>query len=116
VVVGGADIWSLFLAAVMVLAIALYPACANMADASWSKSRGCTFAATLHIISLLAWPLALQFAGGLYWLAPATALSSLILLASCWSGPPRVVYRMGVQGVIIAALAVQQGTATLMGA
>src|SRR5690606_5523809 len=99
-----------------VLAVALYPAAANMADAGWSKSPGCKLAASAHMIALLAWPLAIQFAGSLYWLAPATALSSLLLLASCWTGASRVVYRIGLQGVLIAALAAQQGMFVLVGA
>ncbi|HYD72522.1 MAG TPA: hypothetical protein VEF55_05255 [Candidatus Binatia bacterium] len=116
VAVGQADMWTLFLAAAVVLAIALYPAAANMADASASRSPGCTLAATTHIGALLVWPLAAQFAGNLYWLVPATALSSLVLLASCWSGSSRVVYRMSVQGVLVAALAAHQGTMLAMGA
>lgn len=116
VAVGRVDVWSLFLAAAVVLAIALYPAAANMADASWSKSPGCRIAAFLHMASLLAWPLAIQFAGSLYWLAPATALSSLLLLASCWTGASRVVYRIGLQGVLVAALAAQQGMLVIVGA
>ncbi len=116
VALGRTDVWALFLAAAAVLAIALYPASANMADASSDKSPGCTLAATLHLVALLSWPLAIQFAGSLYWLAPVTALSSLVLLASCWSGPSRVVYRIGLQGVLIAALAAQQGTMSVMGA
>jgi hypothetical protein len=116
VAVGQADMWVLFLVAAIVLAVALYPASANMADATESKSRGCMFAATAHIAALLAWPLAAQFAGNLYWLVPATAMSSLVLLASCWNGPSRVVYRMGWQGVLVAALAAHQGTMLVMGA
>lgn len=116
VAVGRADMWSVFLIAAVVLAIALYPASANVADASRRQSPGCKFAAVLHIGALLAWPLAIQFAGSLYWIAPATALASLLLLASCWSGASRAVYRMGVQGVVVAALAAQQGTMLVMGA
>jgi hypothetical protein len=116
VAVGRTDVWSLFLVAAVVLAIALYPASANVADASWRQSPGCKVAALVHLVALLAWPLAVQFAGGLYWIAPATALSSLVLLASCWSGPSRVVYRMGLQGVLVAALAAQQGVMAMIGA
>lgn len=116
VAVGRADMWSLFLIAAVVLAIALYPAAANVADASWRQSPGCKFAAMTHIGALLAWPLAVQFAGALYWIAPAVALGSLLLLASCWGGASRVVYRMGLQGVLVAALAAQQGTTLVMGA
>ena len=116
VAVGQADMWALFLAAAVVLAVALYPAAANMADARASRSSGCRFAATMHIGALLAWPLATQFAGNFYWLVPVTALSSLVLLASCWSGPSRVVYRMGLQGGLVAALAAQQGTMAMIGA
>lgn len=116
VAIGRTDMWVLFLIAAGVLAIALYPAAANMADARGSNSPGCKLAAVLHLGALLTWPLAIQFAGNLYWLAPATALSSLILLASCWSGPSRVVYRIGLQGVLVAALAAQQGTMIVMGA
>lgn len=116
VAVGRADMWSVFLIAALVLAVALYPASANVADASRSESPGCRFAAMTHIAALLAWPLASQFAGSLYWLVPVTALSSLVLLASCWSGASRVVYRIGLQGVLVAALAAHQGTVLVMGA
>jgi hypothetical protein len=116
VAVGQADMWVLFFVAALVLAIALYPASANMADASWRQSPGCKFAALMHLAALLAWPLAVQFAGSFYWIVPATALSSLVLLASCWSGPSRVVYRMGWQGVLVAALAAHQGTVLAIGA
>lgn len=116
VAVGRVDIWSIFLTAAVVLAIALYPAAANMADAGWSKSQGCKLAALLHMVALLAWPLSIQFAGSLYWLVPVTALSSLLLLASCWTGASSVVYRMGLQGVLIAALAAQQSMFVSVGA
>jgi hypothetical protein len=116
VAVGRADAWSLFLIAAVVLAVALYPASANVADAQQSSSPGCKWAALVQLGALLVWPLANQFAGSLYWLVPATALSSLVLLASCWSGPSRVVYRMGLQGLLIAALAAHQGTTAAMGA
>ena len=116
VAVGQADMWALFFTAAVVVAVALYPASANLADATWKQSPGCKTAALLHLGALLAWPLATQFAGSLYWIAPATALLSLVLLASCWSGPSRVVYRMGLQGVLVAALAAQQGTMAMIGA
>jgi hypothetical protein len=116
VATGRADMWAIFFATAFVLAIALYPASANMADASWTRSQGCKLAAMLHLASLLAWPLAALFGGGLYWIAPLVALSSLLSLASCWSGASVVVYRMGLQGLIIAGLAANQGTMLLMGA
>lgn len=116
VTIGRADTWTWFLGAAFVLAVALYPASANMADAHSSNSHGCKLAALTHFMALLAWPVAAQFAGSLYWLAPGCALASLVLLASCWTGSSRVVYRIGLQGIIIAALAAQQGTMVLMGA
>jgi len=116
VAIGRTDVWAVFFLAAMVVAVALYPASANMADAARSRSPGCKFAAVVHLLSLLAWPLAVQFAGSLYWLVPSIAVSSLVLLASCWSGPARVVYRTGIQAVLIAALAAHQSTMTVMGA
>ncbi len=116
VAVGRYDVWALFLAAASVLAIALYPAAANMADAAQRNSPGCRLAAKLHLAALLAWPLTIHFSGGLLWLVPATALSSLLLLASCWTGASRVVYRIAAQGALVAALAAHQGTTVAMGA
>jgi len=115
IIIGRYDAWALFLAAAIVLAIALYPAAANMADAGERESRGCKFAAKVHLAALLAWPFVIHVGGALFWLVPIAALSSLVLLASCWSGPARLVYRTGIQGVIVAALAAHQGAMLVMG-
>lgn len=114
--IGRYDIWALFLGAAVVLGVALYPAAANLSDSQRRRSPGCRIAARLHVAALLAWPLVIHVSGALYWLVAATALSSLLLLASCWTGRSRVVYRIGAQGVIIAALAAHQGTMLVMGA
>ena len=116
VAIGRTDMWALFLSAAVLLAVALYPASANVADASGGQSKGCTLAAMAHIVAILAWPVVVQFAGGLFWLVPAIALSSLVLLASCWNGQSRAVYRMGLQGLLIAALGAHQATMLAMGA
>jgi hypothetical protein len=113
---GRADAWTLFLLAAVVLAVALYPAAANIADAQRGSAFGCRIAAVMHLGALLAWPVAILFGGAFYWIGPAAALASLLLLASCWSGSSSVVYRMGLQGVLVAALAALQGTVVLMGA
>lgn len=115
VATGRADMWFLFFAMAVVLTIALYPASANMADAAVTHSPGCRFAARLHLASLLAWPVAAQLAGSFYWTVPLAALLSLFMLASCWRGGAHVVYRIGLQGIIVAALAADQGAARLMG-
>jgi hypothetical protein len=113
--VGRYDAWTLFLGAAILLAVSLYPASANMADASWIDSPGCRFASAAHLAALLAWPLTIHVSGALAWLAPATAVLSLVLLASCWTGASRVVYRIGAQGVIVSGLAAHQGVMLTMG-
>ncbi len=114
--IGRHDVWAMFISAAVLLAIVLYPAAANLADASSRPSPGCKLATKMHLAALLAWPLVIHLGGSLFWLVPATALSSLILLASCWTGPSRVVYRISVQSVLVGALAAHLGLNAAMGA
>ncbi len=113
--VGRLDMWTVFIVTGIVIAFALYPAAATLSEALKRHARGCATAAMLHVGALLAWPMLIPFEGGIYWLAPATAISSLVLLASCWNGAKRTVYRTSVQGALIAALAAQQGALILLG-
>lgn len=112
--IGRIDMWTILALTAIVIAFALVPAVNTLAEALKRHAWSCATAATLHIGSLLAWPLLIQFDGGIYWLAPATAISSLLLLAACWSGAKRIVYRTSVQGALIAALAAQQGALILL--
>jgi hypothetical protein len=49
-----------------------------------------------------------------YWIAPAAAVLSLVLFASCWGGGSRAVYRMTLQGALVAALAGHQGALLIL--
>lgn len=114
--VGRHDVWSLFIGAALVLGVVLYPAAANWVDANARDSQGCKFAATLHLATLLSWPLVIPLGGAWGWLVPAMALSSLVLLASCWTGSSRAIYRISLQCILVGALAAHQSLNLLMGA
>lgn len=105
--------------AMPVLALALYLTGETMAEAVRNDARGCATAAGLHAAALLAWPMTILLApmgAAIYWIAPAAAISSLMLFASCWGGSARAVYRTTAQGALVAALAAQQGVLLIMGA
>jgi len=112
--IGRLDVLSIFVITAIVVALALRPAARTLSEALKRRASGCAAAASLYMGALLAWPLLILFERGLYWLAPATALSSLLLLASCWNGARATVYRTSIQGALVAALAAQQGALILL--
>src|SRR5689334_15853729 len=75
-------------------ALALYLCAQTLRESLVRRAHGCAAASIAHAAALLAWPLAGLFApvsALAFWIAPATALSGLVLFASCWGGPPRAV-------------------------
>lgn len=115
---GRQDIWVMALAALPALAIAAYLTIQTLSEAFAARAWGCATAAIAHIAALMAWPAIVIFAAGapeLYWLAPGLALAALVLLASCWEGPARTIYRTSAQALLVAAVAGQQGVTVLLG-
>lgn len=118
VMVGRQDLWVLIGSAALLLCASLYLTQETLTDALRRNARGCATAAVLLGAALIAWPMACLLAplqAGIFWLAPASAVLSLVLFASCWSGPPKAVYRTAVKGALIAALAAHQGVLLVMG-
>jgi hypothetical protein len=116
---GRLDHAALVLAASPFLVLALHLVAQTWDDAQRSGSMGCAVAAVLNVVALLAWLLS-GFIAPLsiftLWVAPAAAIASLVLLAACWTGDARAVYRAGAQSILIVALAAHQLTPLLMGA
>ena len=97
--------------------LALYLSTQTLRESIVRRAYGCSIAATVHAGALLAWPLAGLFApvnAVAFWSVPAIAVSGLVLFASCWDGPPRAVYRLGLQGGLVAGLAAFQGALVIM--
>jgi len=116
---GRVEPWVLALIAAPVLAYALHLTGLTLSEALSRRAYGCSTACVLHGAALLAWPMTAMLtpiASAIYWVAPITALSALILFASCWGGASRPIYRMSVQGALVAALAVHQGVFVVLGA
>jgi len=110
--------WLLVAVAAPVLLLALYLTSRTLEEAFARQAYGCATAAALHGAALLAWPmtgLLTPLAPVAFWIAPALALSTLVLSASCWGGPPRTVYRLMAQGLLVATIAAHQGTILYMG-
>lgn len=116
---GALSLWAILALAAPVLALALHLTAQTLREAFTRDAYGCAAAAVMHSAALLAWPftgLLTPLAASSFWVAPVLAIGTLVLSASCWGGPPRAVYRLAAQGVLIAALAAQQGTIMVMGA
>lgn len=116
---GGLNVWALAAIAAPALIFALHLTSQTLEEAIARNARGCAVSAAMHGAALLAWPLTAlltPLSPMSFWIAPVLALSTLVLSASCWGGSPRTVYRLMAQGVLVAALAAQQGTILFMGA
>lgn len=99
--------WWPLLVAAPVFVLAAYLAVATFHDAVERRAFGCSVAAALVVLSLLAWPLtAIVFpmSAGQFWLPPVAAIVSMVLLASCWSGAGRAVYRLSGEAASIFAI------------
>src|SRR5262249_24289210 len=97
--------------------LALFLCARTLRESLARNAYGCSTAAIIHAAALLAWPLTGLFAplsALAFWAAPFVALSGLVLFASCWGGSPRAIYRLGLQGALVAALAAYQGALVIM--
>lgn len=93
---GRTGAWAMY-ATIPFLLIAAYFAVATFRDAVDRRAIGCSIAAALVVMSLLAWPpMAILFpmSAPQFWIAPAAGLVSMVLLASCWSGAQGAAYRL----------------------
>jgi hypothetical protein len=98
--------------------LALYFAMATVHDAIERKALGCAAAAGLVAASMLAWPataLLYPMSALAFWIAPAAALGSMVLLASCWSGAGRAVYRLSGEALCLCVIVGYAGITHLMG-
>jgi hypothetical protein len=112
---GRVGLWPFALVGAPLFAFAIYLSCATMHDALARRAWGCATAAMLVVGSLFAWPLsALIAAQAPVWAAPLAVMSSMVLLASCWSGAANAVYRMCGQAAIVGAGAAYLGVVTLL--
>lgn len=102
----------------ILIPLALYLCSQTLRESFVRHAYGCATATILHGAALLAWPLTALLAPMsplMFWMAPIAAVSALVLFASCWGGPPRAVYRLSLQGFIVAAAAMYQGALLIMG-
>jgi hypothetical protein len=109
--------WWPLIVATPVFVIAAYLAVATFRDSIGRRAIGCSIAAGLVALSLLAWPaMALIFpmSAPQFWIAPAATVGSMILLASCWSGAQGAVYRLSGEAASVFAIAGFLGLTQLM--
>lgn len=109
--------WPMFVAAPVFL-VAAYLAVATFRDALDRRAIGCSIAAALVALSLLAWPaaaLVFPVSAPQFWIAPAVTMGSMVLLASCWSGTQGAAYRLSGEAASICAIIGFLGLNTLMG-
>lgn len=117
ITLGRTGSWLLFVTAPVFL-LAAYFAVATFRDALDRRAIGCSIAAALVVLSLLAWPAAaliFPMAAPQFWIAPAATLGSMVLLASCWSGAQGAVYRLSGEAASICAIVGFVGLNQLMG-
>lgn len=115
---GNADMLTLIAVAAPVLVLSLYLTSEMLRDGLRREAYGCAASAAMHATALLAWPMTAllsPMSATIFWIAPAMALTALIMLASCWQGSKMGVYRVGAMGLMIAGLAAQQATAMTLG-
>jgi hypothetical protein len=108
--------WPMFVAA-PVFMLAAYLAVATVRDAIDRRAIGCSIAASLVALSLLAWPVAgliFPMSTPQFWIAPAVTLGSMVLLASCWSGAQGAMYRLSGEAASICAIVGFLGLTQLM--
>jgi hypothetical protein len=103
---GRTGFWPILVAAPVFL-LAAYLAVATFRDAVDRKALGCAMAAGLVALSLLAWPavaLVFPMSSLQFWIPPGATLAAMVLLASCWSGAQRAVYRLSGEAASICAI------------
>jgi hypothetical protein len=115
--VGRPSLTALIASGAVLVAFGLYLSSQTLRECLLKRAPGCAAATIAQAAALLAWPLTGLFApvsAPVFWAAPALAISALVLFASCWNGPSRAVYRLGLQGALVAALAAYQGALVIM--
>jgi hypothetical protein len=112
---GRQDMWAQLLGGAPVLALALCLACATFVEARRQQMPACSAVAAAHGVSLIVWPLFIPLHVAIYWLAPATAMLSVLLLASCWRGSSGAIYRAAAQAMMVAGLGAYQGVLMSLG-
>lgn len=99
----------------MLVMIALNMASQTLRESIAAERRFCTIAMIVNCAALLCWPLIMvPLLQGMLWLAPALAVLSLLFVTSTWRGSSRAIYRAGLQGMIVAALAAYVGGLVFM--
>ncbi|WP_156767795.1 hypothetical protein [Candidatus Viadribacter manganicus] len=114
---GRTGMWPLLVASPLFI-IAAYLAVATFRDALDRRAIGCSLAAAMVTLSLLAWPaMAVIFpmSAPQFWIAPAATMGSIVLLASCWSGTQGAAYRLSGEAASICMIIGFLGLNQLMG-
>lgn len=114
VAMGRQDISVQWLASAPVLALALLLATNTLVEAVKSRAYGCSTMALAHAATLVAWPFTLLMTGAQFWMAPVAALTTVLLLASCWNGSSSAIYRSAGQAALVAMLAGYQGVLAIL--
>lgn len=115
--VGRPSLSALIFSGAVMVAAGLYLSSQTLRESLLRHAHGCAAAAIANAGALLAWPLTGLLApvsAPAFWAAPVLAVSGLVLFASCWDGPSRAVYRLGLQGALVSALAAYQGALVIM--
>lgn len=114
VAMGRQELATQWLAGAPVLALAFLLASNTLIEAVKRRAYGCSVMAFVHTATLLAWPASMLIPGAQFWMAPVAALSSVLLLASCWTGSSSAIYRAAGQASLVAALAAYQGVLVIL--
>lgn len=117
IAIGRPSLTVLIASGALFTAFALYLCSQTLRESLVRRAYGCATAAVIQAAALLAWPLTALFAPVsplAFWSAPLVAISGLALFASCWDGPPRAIYRLSLQGALVAGLAAYQGALVIM--
>jgi hypothetical protein len=118
IAIGQLNLWTVLVMSAGVLALGLHLGNCTLKEA-WSRGAlGCAAVAIAHMYTLLAWPIISLYApasASMAFVAPAAGLLTLGLLASCWRGQPRAIYRLSGQAALVAALGSYQGLLLAIG-
>lgn len=105
----------LVVAGSMLVMIALNFASQTLRESVAAESKLCTIALSVNCAALVCWPLVMvPLLQNVLWVAPALAALSLLVLTCSWRGSSRALYRVALQGMIVAALGAYVGGLTLM--
>jgi len=113
---GRIGMWPIAVGAPVFL-LAVYFSVATLRDAIERRAFGCATAAGMVAFSLMAWPAAALFfplATLQFWIAPAAAMGSMVLLASCWGGSQGAVYRLSGEAAALFLVAGYLGITQMM--